>query len=238
MGKPVVMGRKTFLLDRQAAPGRTNIVVSRDPRFRGAGRGGRAEPRRRACRRPRRRAAARRGRDRGHRRRRNLRPDACRLPTGSSSPGARCAAGDAYFPAIDPARLARDRARASMRRAEATKRFRLRHLCVERRWRPNAETFSPAARCAARRARVVRRALPYNPPANGRRHAPARQERFDAVEQSGRRPLGFGGRRGPGARVRSRPGRRRPTSKNSCAAARTGCAACCRAAISAAAASR
>ena len=54
------------------------------------------------------------------------------------------------------------------------------------------------------------------------------------MEQSGRRALGSGRPRGPGARVRNRPGRRRPISKRSCAAARTSCAACCRAATSAA----
>ncbi len=38
MGKPVVMGRKTYLSIGKPLPGRTNIVVSRDPMFRGAGR--------------------------------------------------------------------------------------------------------------------------------------------------------------------------------------------------------
>ncbi|HEY7688465.1 MAG TPA: dihydrofolate reductase [Dongiaceae bacterium] len=33
MGKPVVMGRKTFLSLGKPLPGRTNIVVSRDPAF-------------------------------------------------------------------------------------------------------------------------------------------------------------------------------------------------------------
>ena len=38
MGKPIVMGRKTFeSLPRGALPGRTNIVVTRDAGFRADG---------------------------------------------------------------------------------------------------------------------------------------------------------------------------------------------------------
>ncbi|HEY2212184.1 MAG TPA: dihydrofolate reductase [Bradyrhizobium sp.] len=37
MGKPVVMGRKTFISLRRPLPGRTNVVVTRDASFRAAG---------------------------------------------------------------------------------------------------------------------------------------------------------------------------------------------------------
>ena len=37
MNRPVVMGRKTFASLRRPLPGRTNIVVTRDPEFRAAG---------------------------------------------------------------------------------------------------------------------------------------------------------------------------------------------------------
>jgi dihydrofolate reductase len=37
MGKPIVMGRKTFVSLRRPLPGRTNIVVTRDAAFRAGG---------------------------------------------------------------------------------------------------------------------------------------------------------------------------------------------------------
>ncbi len=43
MGKPVVMGRKTFLSIGRPLPGRTTIVVSRDGGFGRAGHRGRSE---------------------------------------------------------------------------------------------------------------------------------------------------------------------------------------------------
>lgn len=36
-GKPIIMGRKTFVSLRRPLPGRTNIVVTRDPTFNAAG---------------------------------------------------------------------------------------------------------------------------------------------------------------------------------------------------------
>ena len=59
MGKPVVMGRKTFLSIGTPLKGRTNIVVSRDPDFAAAGSPGGAERRDGARRRARRCVAAR-----------------------------------------------------------------------------------------------------------------------------------------------------------------------------------
>ena len=67
MGKPVVMGRKTWdSLPRKPLPGRRNIVITRQAGYRGGGSGGRRDARGSAG------ALRRRARDRGDRRRRSL----------------------------------------------------------------------------------------------------------------------------------------------------------------------
>ena len=75
MGKPVVMGRKTYLSIGRPLPGRTNIVVSRDPAF--AAPGVLVAPSVEAALTAARGDALRRARrrDHRHRRRRHLRPD-------------------------------------------------------------------------------------------------------------------------------------------------------------------
>ena len=111
MGKPVVMGRKTYLSIGKPLPGRTNIVVTRDRRFprRRRGRGARVS-RRRSTRRATMRARAA--------------PDEIMVIGGTEifpqtmdladrleiTHVHRKPAGDVYFPAIDPEALARDRA--------------------------------------------------------------------------------------------------------------------------------
>ena len=60
MGKPIVMGRKTYLSIGRPLPGRTNIVVSRDPTFAAPGIVAAPEPEDGADGRPRGRASTRR----------------------------------------------------------------------------------------------------------------------------------------------------------------------------------
>ena len=104
MGKPVVMGRKTWLsLSIKPLPGRTNIVVTRDANFTAPGvlvarsldvalEAARGD-------------ALRRGtRHHGDRRRGDLCARRCRSPTGWRSPASTCSPeGDTAFPPIDPA---------------------------------------------------------------------------------------------------------------------------------------
>ncbi len=102
MGKPVVIGRKTYLSIGKPLKGRTTIVVSRDPAF--AAPGIVVAPSLDAA--SRRRAATRCGAAPT----RSSSPAAptstrrpCRWPRASSSPKCTSAStGDAHFPAIDP----------------------------------------------------------------------------------------------------------------------------------------
>ena len=85
LGKPIIMGRKTYESIGKPLDGRDNIVVTRDAGLRRAGRARRVQP----SRRPSRSAARwppRAGRDEivGHRRRRDLPRRRCRWPTAST----------------------------------------------------------------------------------------------------------------------------------------------------------
>ena len=107
MGKPIVMGRKQFESVGRPLPGRTNIVVTRQPDYQpdgvividGLDDG--ARPRRRTI-------AEADGVDEvdDHRWRRDLCAGHARWPTGSTSAMSTCARrAMSLFPAIDPERL-------------------------------------------------------------------------------------------------------------------------------------
>ncbi len=87
------------------------------------------------------------------------------------------------------------------------------------------------ARC---KLRTAPQSLPR--PNRARRGSPRRV--FHAMEQSGRRPWGSGGGKGPLGLRAAIVGADATVLRNCCGAARTSCGACCRAAISAAAALR
>ena len=113
MGKPVIMGRKTFLSIGKPLTGRTTIVVSRDREF--AAPGMVVAPSldaalAAACGDALRRAG---GHDRRRRRRRNLRPGAAAARRGSSSPGSIAASRRRAFSSHRSRSLARDRTRGA-----------------------------------------------------------------------------------------------------------------------------
>ena len=243
MGKPVVMGRKTYLSIGKPLPGRTNIVVSRDPSFA-----------------PRRASLSRRSLDaalaaaRGDALRRGVDEivviggtdifaqthAACR-PAGDH-PCARAAGGRHVLSADRCDAMARGGAQRASGRTAGRGRFQLRHLRTGLNFRTNGKDRVRPARCAAPAACVVRRGrLPYNLTSKTdcrRRRRPPRRD-FMPWSNQGGGPWGSGGgRRGLGAPGRNRPDRRRPTSRSCCAAARTSCGACCPAATWAAAALR
>ncbi len=118
MGKPVVMGRKTYLSIGKPLPGRTNIVVSRDPAF--AAPGVLVAPSVEAALTAARGDALRRGAD-------EIiviggadiyRADACPLPTGCVITHVHAATGGRHDISADRSeRLARGRAHRASRRA-------------------------------------------------------------------------------------------------------------------------
>ena len=108
LGSPIVMGRKTWQSIGRPLPGRRNIVVSRDPAFRGRGRGAGDVARRGAGAGGRRTAGVR-----DRRRRRSTRspcpsPMSCDLTEIDAEFPA-----DTYFPAWDRGRFDRGRRRAA-----------------------------------------------------------------------------------------------------------------------------
>ena len=159
MGKPVMMGRKTYLSIGKPLTGRTNIVVSRDPELRSAGHARRAEHRGCARGSAGRRAATLHRCHRGHWRRRSLRtghgrvPTVWRSPTFISSPE-----GDTKFPAIDPRNGASASAREHAAGAGRCRRLQHCHLRAHK-------GVICACRDATRFGRRVVSAgrLPYNP---------------------------------------------------------------------------
>ena len=121
LGKPVVMGRKTFISMRRPLPGRTNIVVTRDANFSRRRRRGDDVVRRRPCGRDRRCAAAFRHWDCRDRWRRNLRAmDRDRANRQEITEVHARPEGDTFFAAIDPAALGRGRAGVEYRPVRTT----------------------------------------------------------------------------------------------------------------------
>ena len=184
---------------------------------------------------------ARRRRDRGDRRHRYLRADACPLPTAWRSPMCTRRRRAIRTSRRSIATHWRAVARSDHRgRTAGRSCLQLRHLrpapefrnSRERRDRASTLPHAGGARCKRANGSPI-----TSPAKRTAGIAPAAEERFrchGAIRAAG--PGDRAAARGPGARDRNRPARRRPTLKICCAAARTSCAACCRAATSAAAA--
>ncbi len=128
MGKPLVMGRRTYQSIGRLLPGRETIVVTRDRRFSAEGGARRPQPRSR----PRPRRRARRGdggrRDCDRRRRRDLRADDRARLTPCDHRGRARARGTRALSADRPRGLAGGQARAGRPRAERRGGFRLRRV--------------------------------------------------------------------------------------------------------------
>ena len=119
MGHPIIMGRRTWESIGRPLPGRTSIVVTRQPRLRDAVRRGARRARRR------RRVASRRGRAGRRQRKRSSSaaprstPRRCRMAERLYLTRVLAAVdGDAYFPPFDRARVAAAEPREPRRRRE------------------------------------------------------------------------------------------------------------------------
>ena len=248
LGKPVVMGRKTFVSIGRPLPGRTNIVVTRDAGFRAAGVVVTHFRSRMPWRSP---PATRCGvsplRSRSSAARRSTRngwtgADRLEITEVHARPE-----GDTRFAAIDAARweeVARVRNPAGPDdsadfsyvtfRRRTTALTALTNVCIDN-YGLKHSCFEPEA-CVVRDL-----AVPYKAGRICEAGHPAQQADPGPAEESficrGRIKAGARGARVPrdrGARVRSRSGRGRPISRTFCGAARTGCSSFCRAVISAA----
>ncbi len=226
MGKPVVMGRKTYLSTHdKPLPGRTNIVVTRDANFTAPG--VLVAPSLEAALEAARGDALRRGTDimviGGADIYAQAMPLADRLEITQVHMAPE---GDTLFPAIDPA-VWREAASGSSPGGSGRRcRIRFRELSQGKRARPCTLT-EPPRRQAAARQRVERgRGVPYNPRRGTRPGVSIRRAGEDlrchgAIKAAAPGAAVAAGPRGRGARDRNRPVRRRPTSKICCAAART-----------------
>ena len=242
MGKPVLMGRKTYLSIGKPLPGRTNIVVSRDPGFAPAGR---AWSRRASTPRWTRRATTReqRGADEivviggtGLFEQTMPLADRMEITHVHAQPG-----GRHVFSADRCGTMARGCAQRSSGRTAGRGRRSATSPTPGLELPNRRESRVRPARCPMPAACVVRRGrLPYNPhQQTDRRRCAGRRGEISchgAIRAAG--PGDRAAARALGAPGRNRPGRRRPTSRICCGAARTSSGACCRAATWAAAASR
>ena len=197
MGKPVIMGRKTFLSIGKPLPGRTTIVVSRDRDFAAPGVLVAPRPRRRVCRRARRCATPRRRRDRRRWRREHLRPGVAGGVPSRHHPHSWPGRGRRAFsrPSIrgfgaKPPAASMNRRQATTRRSHSSPMNGDRRANNCRQLRHLLRHLPQPARQAARCKGLC---TPLYPPATQAGWArPVLRRPIDAVEQPNRRPLGLG----------------------------------------------